>query len=250
MPLINPLDIFHLLLINALSYFLVIEIKTSLFYLSVKIWVKFFKLKPVFVSDEVSLSFLTRLVNDLRPPLVTAFEATNQAVSLEAHTVFDNTVDVIPNVDASSHNEVHRVNIVKLVVDYHSFVIFDRFQLLQKVNHEITVSHVVPVEESILMFRLKVFELKKTSELLDEISKQKVFINSYLYFLWQLLENCDVGLGLNCDVPVVIPFVVEILFHGPLEVLFNRVALVKVVEEAEEFRQVITIIKSSILLLK
>ena len=166
--------------------------------------------------------------------MVAALEATDQGVSLQPHPVFHNTVDVVSNVNSTIHDEVYSVHVVKLVVDYCPFRVFYRLKVPQKVYHEVTVCWTVPVQVSILVLGLKVLKLKESLELKNKASEQKVFINSYLYLLRELLKNGNISFRLNGNIPVIVPLVVEVLLHVHLEIMFDRVPLVEIVKQPKE----------------
>ena len=58
--------------------------------------------------------------------MVTTLEASNLAVSLQAHSVFHNTINIVSNVNSTMHQEVDCVHVVKLIVDYCPFRVFYR----------------------------------------------------------------------------------------------------------------------------
>jgi hypothetical protein len=222
------------LLINASSYLDFIKLETSILHLSIEIRINLFDSPPVFVSDEISLSLLTSLVDDLRSPLVAAFKSTYKAVSMETHSVFYNTIYVIANVNTPFHYEVHCVYVVKFIVDYLPFLVLDRLQKFEKIDHKLTINKAIPVQIRMLMFALKVFELKKHSELVDKSAEQKVFVDTILYLLGELLQNIMISFRLDGNIAIIIPLVVKIFLHISFVVLSKRISLIEVMKKSKK----------------
>ena len=79
----------------------------------VKLWMRSCDLVPFLLPHEESIWVTWGFVNDLRPPIERALEATNLVVALKSHFVFDLFVDLVANVNAPVDRKDHHIHVLE-----------------------------------------------------------------------------------------------------------------------------------------
>jgi hypothetical protein len=93
------------------------------------------------------------------------------------------------------------------------------------------------------IFALKVIKIKQICKILNETREKEVFVYSYLHLLRKLLQQLLVSWRVNGHIPIHVPFVVKIFFNLVFELLFDWISLIKILDQSEKFREVITVIE-------
>ena len=149
---------------------------------------------PLFLSDEEPIGVTRGLVNDLRPPIEAALEATDLVVALKPHLILDLLVDFVSYIEAPLHDKHDHIDVLKLRKNDCALSELQGLQQAQKEDHKIHVIIMLPPEVSMLHLTLQVWESKQLDELLQELLKQEVGVNTPLDIVGQLVEKLMVVL--------------------------------------------------------
>ena len=166
--------------------------------------------------------------------MIAALKSSNETVSLKAHLILDNTIDVVPNVYSATVDEVHCVHVIKFIVDYCPFLVSHWLQKLKKLNHKAAINRTIPIQICMLLLALMILEIEKFFEIPKKVAKQKIFVNLILDLLGELVKDILVCLRLDGYVEIIVPLVVKILLQVMLMVLFQRIALIEVMEKSKK----------------
>ena len=84
--------------------------------------------------------------------MVAALKSSDEAVSLKAHLILHNTIDVVTDVNSASINKINCVHVIKFIVYYCPFLISHWFQKLKELNHKATINRILPTKISMFLF--------------------------------------------------------------------------------------------------
>jgi len=128
-------------------------------------------------------------------------------------------VDFIADVDLAAHYEVHFINSFELMEDDCVGSKLDWFEHLEDEDHEVEVDLVVEGVERVNVLRRVVLEGIEQFEFIEVPCEQEVGVDLALDIFGQLVQNAEVLFSLDSLVPVVLPPVVEVVFHSQAQLL-------------------------------
>ena len=103
-------DIQKLLFINMASDFLHVELEASVLDYGEEVGILNFETLPGTLSNEITVNLRFCLVNDLRSPVIAAFEASKMLVARDTQLIPDNSVDFVTNINRATHGKIDLVN--------------------------------------------------------------------------------------------------------------------------------------------
>jgi hypothetical protein len=174
--------------------------------------------------------------------LVGAYHCLAWVTDLEINLLVHLVADIV----LTFLDEDDLVNVVQLRENKEVLLDLDWIQMLQELNHKVLILDIGPGVETVFILATQVGDAEVLSKVLQEPKEHEVFVDVALDLARQLLEQGDVLWLRDGLVMVILPSVIKVLLNAFLHPDVDVLALVKLLDQAKKFGEVVSIVEASV----